>query len=153
MLLLTPPRQWWLILALTLPAHLAAELRDHVPLSMVLGWFVSNSAEALIGAACVRRFVGVPVRFDTIRRMGAFIVAGALVAPLVSSFFDAGFVTLFRWGTDTYWQFWQARLLSNIVAMLLVVPLIVTAGSQFDDLKKITFKRVTKASFWVLHCW
>jgi hypothetical protein len=50
-LLLTPSRWWWLVISVTLPAHLASELQSGVPTVMVLSWFLSNSTQALIGAA------------------------------------------------------------------------------------------------------
>src|SRR5689334_15203400 len=59
-LLLAPVRWWPGILLAVFPAHLAAELGSGVPLSMVLSWFVSNSAEALIGGLGVRRFTDRP---------------------------------------------------------------------------------------------
>jgi PAS domain S-box-containing protein len=143
MLLLAPRRQWWLILVAVFPAHLAVELPGGVPLAMVLGWFMSNCTEALVCAACVRLLNGYPVRFDSFWRMIWFIVAGAAFAPLVSSFLDAGFVTLLRWGGDTYWEVWRMRFWSNGLAMLTVVPVLVMTGSQLIEwLKKLTWKVV-----------
>src|SRR6185437_12647667 len=46
-LLLVPTRMWWLVLLSAFPAHLAIQLQSGVPLLMILGWFVSNSSEAL----------------------------------------------------------------------------------------------------------
>ena len=73
-----------------------------------------------------------------------FIVAGAAFAPFISSFLDAGFVTLFNWGTDSYWQVWRMRFLSNGLAMLTVVPVVVVAGSQLMDAaaQKVALKDV-----------
>src|SRR3954462_6883244 len=53
-LLLTPRRSWGWMIAAAFPAHLAAELPSAVPLPMALSWFVSNAAEALIGAIGIR---------------------------------------------------------------------------------------------------
>src|SRR5262245_59711984 len=50
-LLLTPPRQWWLLVLAVLPVHLIAETVLGVPLTMAACWFISNVAEALLGAA------------------------------------------------------------------------------------------------------
>ena len=97
-LLLTPVSSWWLLIAAALPAHLAAELQSGVPLTMVLGWFVSNSAEALIGAVCIRRFCASPLRFGSFRDVGVFLLFGAFLAPLLSSFLDAALVTTIGWG-------------------------------------------------------
>src|SRR6266850_5650758 len=56
-LLLTPVRFWWLILLAAFPAHLAAQLQSNVPPTMIFCWFISNSCEALVGAACVRYLI------------------------------------------------------------------------------------------------
>ncbi len=121
-LLLTPARSWWVLLAAAFPAHVAAELQSSVPGTMVVAWFASNCSEALIGAASVRMLVGRRLRFDSLRDIGALLLAGALVAPLLSSFLDAGLVKLIGWGEAGYWEMVQRRLLSNAVAFLLVVP-------------------------------
>src|SRR5687767_1023293 len=74
-LLLAAPRRWWIYLLAAFPAHLAAEL-GALPTSLVLGLFVTNCSEALIAAAGVRWLSGDgPARFDTLRRVAAFIVA------------------------------------------------------------------------------
>jgi len=57
-LLLTPVRIWWVILLAAFPAHLAAQLQSDVPPTMILCWFISNSCEALIGAAPLQRVLG-----------------------------------------------------------------------------------------------
>ncbi|HZN96691.1 MAG TPA: MASE1 domain-containing protein, partial [Gemmatimonadales bacterium] len=49
-LLLTPANWWPIILLGALPAHLAVELPSGFPPQLVMGWFVSNCSEALIGA-------------------------------------------------------------------------------------------------------
>src|SRR5262245_28924930 len=57
-LLLAPIEIWWLILLAVLPAHLLVQLPSNVPLLRSLGWFISNTTEALLGAvllySCVR---------------------------------------------------------------------------------------------------
>ena len=65
---------------------------------MVLGWYVSNCSEALIGAALVRAFVPGPLRLDSFRNAGIFLLCGALAAPLLSSFLDAALVQADRLG-------------------------------------------------------
>jgi PAS domain S-box-containing protein len=124
-LLLLPPRRWWMVAVGALPAHLLAELQGGVPMSMVLCWFVSNVAEAVIGATCVRAMVARPLTFDRLLHVAAFLFA-ALIAAFLSSFLDSWFVTLNRWGSSGYWDVWKLRLLSNVTASLIVVPVIVT---------------------------
>jgi len=125
-LLLAPARWWWVLLGAALPAHLLAELQSGVPLAMVLGWYASNCSEALIGAALVRAFLRGPLRFDSLRSAGVFLLFGVLVAPLASSFLDAGLVTLIGFGEGDYWTLVRMRFSSNVLAELTLVPLIVT---------------------------
>ena len=109
------------------PAHLLVELRSGIPLPMILCWFLSNSSEALIGASVVLVLGGGPARFDTFRGVGIFLLA-ALTSVFVSCFLDAGFVQLNGWGSSGYWENWSVRFLSNLLAQLTFVPVIVTWG-------------------------
>ena len=129
-LLLTPVRIWWMLLLAAFPAHLAAQLQSNVPPAMTLSWFVSNSCEALIGAGCVRYFIGRPVRLDRLRNVGIFCFFAAFLAPFLSSFLDAAFVVLNRFGHDGYWQIWRIRFSSNVLAALTLAPFIMTWGAN-----------------------
>ena len=123
-LLLTPTRAWWLMLLAALPAHLAGELSHGIPITMVLCWYISNSAEALIGAGVMRRFERNP-RLDTFRRVVNFLLAGVFLSPFLSSFLDAAFVSWNRFGLEGYWEVWRTRFLSNALATIALVPVIV----------------------------
>ena len=128
-LLLAPTRAWWWLLAAALPAHLLVELQSGVPVVMVLGWYISNCSEALIGAGLVRAFVPWPLRLDSLRNAGIFLFGGALAGPLVSSFLDAALVSLIGWGERGYWDLVGTRIFSNTLAALTVAPLILTLTS------------------------
>jgi two-component system sensor kinase FixL len=150
-LLLTPVRIWWLVLLGAFPAHLAAQLQSNVPPAMILSWFVSNSCEALIGAGGVRYFIGRPVRLDRLRNVGIFCFFAAFLAPLLSSFLDAAFVVLNRFGGDDYWQIWRIRFSSNVLATLTLVPFIITFGADgIARLARIRRTRLFEASLLVL---
>ena len=135
-LLLTPARSWWVLLAAALPAHLLAELQSGVPLAMVLGWYASNCSEALIGAGLVCAFVPCPLRLDSLRNAGIFLVCGGVAAPLGSSFLDAGLVKLVGFGEGEYWTLVRMRFSSNVLAELTVVPLVLTwATFRLEELR------------------
>ena len=146
-LLLAPTRAWWWLLAATLPAHLLVELQSGVPVSMVLGWYVSNCSEALIGAGLVRRFVPWPLRLDSLRSAGIFLFGGAFVAPVISSFLDAGLVSLVGWGERGYWDLVVTRIFSNTLAALTVAPLILSLASvDVSRLRNASLLRYAEAA-------
>jgi len=150
-LLLTPVRIWWVLLLAAFPAHLVAQLQSNVPLTMILCWFISNSGEALIGAACVRYLIDGPVRFNRLGNVGIFLFFAAFLAPFLSSFVDAGFVAINHWREDSYWQVWRIRFTSNILAALTLAPLIVTwIADGLAWLGKIRRARFLEAAFLLL---
>ena len=141
-LLLAPTRSWLILLLAALPAHVAIQLSNGVPVPMLLGWFVSNCAEALIGAVCVRRLTSGPLRLDDSRHVGLFVLACTLGVSL-SCFLDAGFVTLVGWGEGTYWGIWSSRFFSNLLAELTLVPTIVAwAHVDREALRRLTYGRI-----------
>jgi two-component system sensor kinase FixL len=124
-LLLFRRRAWPVLIAAVLPAHFLAEMSAAVPPAMVLGWFVSNVAEALIGALAIRCYLHRPPRLDCFRDLAAFLVGAGLFGVFLSSFLDAALVTMIGWRDSDYWTVWRTRLLSNLLATLTLVPLIV----------------------------
>ena len=124
-LLLAPRRKWWMFILAVLPPHLLIQLRAHVPLLTAMGWFFTNSGEALLGAYLIRR-VGGDARtwFDTVKGLIIFFAYGVFVAPLMTSFIDAAVVVSTGWG-EHYWLLWTTRLFSNMLGELALVPTIV----------------------------
>jgi len=146
LLLLTPRRRWWVVLLGAFPAHLLVELWSGIPLPMILCWFLSNSSEALIGAHVVHALGGRIARFDTFRGVGVFLLA-ALTSVFLSCFLDAGFVQLNDWGSTGYWENWRVRFLSNLLAQLTFVPLIVTWGEAgVRGLRRLSRPRALEAA-------
>ncbi len=125
-MLLTPVRAWWVLIATTFPAHVAAEMQSGVPLAMVLAWFTSNCSEALLGAGLIRYLLRATPRFHSLRDVGVVLACGVLLGPLASSFLDAGLVKLIGWGEDGYLQLVRTRCSSNVLAALTLVPVILT---------------------------
>jgi two-component system sensor kinase FixL len=129
-LLLEPRHKYWPVLLGAFPAHLAIQLQSGVPLPMILCWFVSNASEALIGALCLRRYIKGPVDFSSLRCVLLYVVFAALLAPFLSSFLDAGFVSLVGWKQQSYWQVWLTRFPSNVLAELTIPPVILLWASK-----------------------
>lgn len=145
-LLLVPKRYWWLILVAACPAHFASEIQSGVPVAMILSWFISNSFHALFGAFFICKFVDDGLRFDKLKDLTTFLFFGAFLAPFLSSFLDVALVKLNGWGTGSYWEVWRVRCLSNILATLTLVPVIVTwATGGFTAVQRASWFRYFEA--------
>ncbi len=136
-LLLTQRRWWWLVIVVTLPAHLASELLSGVPTSMVLSWFISNSTQALLGAFLLNVFIDDKLNLRRSKDLIAFFILGAFLSPFIASFLDAALVEINRWGNNSYWDIWRLRFLSNVLAVLILVPFVFEwVTLNVDELKK-----------------
>jgi two-component system sensor histidine kinase UhpB len=124
-LLLSPVRSWWLLLLAAFPAHLLVQLNANIPIAMSLSWFVSNCSEALIGASILRYLTKSKMSLDNTYQVGMFILV-AFLAPFLSSFIDAAFVMLNRFGNTPFWEVFRLRFFSNVLASLTLVPPILT---------------------------
>lgn len=129
-LLLTPVRQWWVVLLAVFPAHWLVQVQSKVPPGMIFSWFVSNSCEALIGACSARYLIRGPIRLDRLRNVAIFAFCCVFLAPFLSSFVDADFVALNHWGEGPYWATWRIRFISNALAALTIAAFIVTWGTK-----------------------
>ena len=125
--LLAPQRIWWALLLGVLPAHMIAQLQNGVPVWTASGWFISNSAEGLIGAFLIRRFIRQESLFDTVRGVLTFVLCGVFIAPLLTSFLDAAAVVVTGWGHG-YWPLGAERFWTNALAQLTIVPTVVLGG-------------------------
>lgn len=127
--LLVSPRKWWTLLVGVFPAHMFAQLHTGVPLWTAIGWFFTNSSEALIGAFCITRLINAKEGLDSVRGAFTFVTFGVLFAPLASSFLDAAAVVITGWGTG-YWSIGIERFWSNTLSELTIVPTIVLGTSR-----------------------
>jgi two-component system sensor histidine kinase UhpB len=127
-LVLAPVRLWWKILLALVPAHFLAQLPDGVPVATAFGWLLGNAGEALLGAALLSRVSRRRLLFHSLHGVTWFLLCAFILAPLVTSFLDAAVVVSTNWGRD-YWVLWTTRLLSNMLAQLTIVPVIVVAGT------------------------
>ena len=122
-LLMVPHRMWWACLAGALPVHILLEIDAGFSAELVALLFVTNCSEALLAAIAVRILSDAPTRFDSLRRVAAFVGGAGLLAPIVSSFADAAVVDLVR--GEYYWDVWRVRVFSNVLTELSVAPAII----------------------------
>ncbi len=144
-LLLTPLRLWWVCLAGALPVHFLVHMSAGWPLSLIAPLFLTDCSEALIAAGGVRLLSDAPHRFDTLRRVGAFVVAAGLAAPILSSFADAAVLHAIQ--GEPYWTVWRTRVFANSLTELSVVPLIVlVATARTSCVAQLSRRRIWEAS-------
>jgi signal transduction histidine kinase len=128
-LLLTPRRTWWILLLAVLPTHMLVQLQAGVPVWTALGWFITNTSEALIGAFCIARFTHPRNTLDNVRGVFTLVVFGVMLAPLATSFLDAAAVVITGWGR-AFWPLGVERFWTNALAELTLVPVIVLGSSN-----------------------
>lgn len=144
--LLAPRRTWGILLLAVLPAHIIAQLQAGVPALTAMGWFMTNTSEALIGAFCITRLSHPRNTLDNVRGVFTFVVFGVLLAPLATSFLDAAAVVITGWGRN-YWPLGLERFWTNALAELTIVPAIVLGGSNgISWIRRVSLARYSEAA-------
>jgi two-component system, LuxR family, sensor kinase FixL len=143
-LLVVTPDKWWIYLLATLPVHLLVEIPTVRPVEMVPLLFVTNCSEAVIAALVIRLFSDRPNRFDTLRRMGVFILGAVIAGPTISSFLDAALVSAMT--GEHYWTIWSTRVPANaLTELMLVPPAVIFVSSGLDRLRDASRRRIAEA--------
>jgi len=124
-LLIVPYRKWPLYLAAAFPAQMLMAWQTGAPAGTLALLFLTNCADAALGAFLVRRVAGSigAFRFDGLRNTTVFVVL-ATIATLVLSFADAGISTATGWA-GSFAAAFLTRARSNTLTHLIVVPALV----------------------------
>ena len=125
-LLLAPPRRWWIFLLAAAPVHIVVQLRDGVPSLGIFGQLVGNFGQALFVAMSVRYLVKGRLQLDSFRAVIIFILCAVFLAPILVSSIAAYLYVLSGWEQE-YWYVWRARVLSNALSSLTIIPPILMA--------------------------
>jgi PAS domain S-box-containing protein len=120
-LLLVHPRLWWIFLLAVSPVHIVAQLKDGVPILGVLSQLVGNYGQALLAAMSVRYFVKGRLQLNSFRNLVVFIGCAVILAPFLVSSMAAYLYVWSGWEHD-YWYVWRARVLSNALSTLTIIP-------------------------------
>jgi PAS domain S-box-containing protein len=124
-LLVVPTRQWPGILLAALPAQLYGGWQSGAPLLTLSLLFVTNCADAMLGAFLVHRLSGGRWRLRGLPDMLLFLVAAA-TAPALVSFADAAITIWTGWGAD-YQSALTTRVRANVLTNVILVPAVVSA--------------------------
>jgi len=146
--LLTPTQMWWPILLAVLPAHVIVELQNGVDFSTILGLYVTNCGQALLGAAGIRFVFGESHRLDTLRRIVVFGLCAVFAAPFLVSFLDTAVAMLTHWEMRNQFALhWEERFVSNALTTLILSPVILVIADRWRDwLPQATPRRCLEAA-------
>ncbi len=120
-LLLVPPRRWWIFLVAVSPVHAFVQFQDAVPALGILSQLLGNFGQALVAATTVRYFAKGEIRLDSFRGVIIFTLCAVILAPFAVSAVAAYLYVLSGWEQD-YWYVWRARVLSNALSTLTIIP-------------------------------
>jgi len=142
-LLLLPPRLWWVALTAVLPAHILVLAPTGWPWPLIIGLFVTNTLQAVVGAVLTYRLARGSSSAASF--MAAFVAGAVFIAPFLLSFADVG--ALFASGlADEYWTAWRDRFLSNAASIVIFVPPILAAAGAWRTRRAPPPKRILEAA-------
>src|SRR3954467_5358245 len=140
-LLLVAPRRLWLAFAFfpLLGDMVHAQIVSH-SLSLSLAYSSVYISVLLGTSAVLRRFAGAPVRLDSIRKLGQFV----LIAPIAGNFLAACLgSTISYWSGQSYLDSLRVWWVSDALSMLLITPFLIA----WSDFKPTEFRRLTPRGF------
>ena len=115
------------------PVHIFVQLQDGVPALGILSQLIGNFGQALVAAMSVRYFVKGQLQLDSFRARHYFCPGAVLLAPFLVSAIAAYLYVLSGWEHD-YWYAWRARVLSNALSTLTIIPPILMAfGAKVEN--------------------
>jgi PAS domain S-box-containing protein len=120
-LLLAPKRYWPVYFVAVFPAQLAAAAHVHAPLLPLSLLYLTNWADAALGASLVHYFARGPVLLSRLRNMLLVLVLACTLSTALVSFADAA-VALWTGWTDAYWLAWATRTRANLLTNVVLVP-------------------------------
>jgi PAS domain S-box-containing protein len=127
-LLVAPPRLWWIYLGAVLLAHLhlATIFQPAAPFVVVLTQISGNFALAIASVFAVQAVARRPILFDTFRSVLIFIVVAGIAVPSVVNALIL-LVHLATGWTNDFWQSWRQWMIAGVFPTITIPPLIVLA--------------------------
>jgi len=133
-LIVSPPRTWPFFLVPSLAPQLLVGYENGAPLLSVSLLFLTNCADAALGATLWRQISRGEVRVQSLRMMILFLVFGATLPTLLVSFADAAITVATHWSPD-FALAYITRARANVLTNVIFVPTaLAVLGADFRDL-------------------
>jgi PAS domain S-box-containing protein len=120
-LLISRPRNWWILLLSTLPIRWLLAGPWNLPAWFLLSVFLNDCAKALLVAWVLRRWLVNPLRFGGVGEYALFCLVAVLLAPVLSAFWGAAARHVLGY---PFWPAWKQWFLGNAATHLIVTPAI-----------------------------
>jgi len=139
-LLLARRRTWWIYLLAAAPVHILVQVQDAVPVWGIMSQLLGNFGQAVLAALTVHHFNKGAPPFDSFRAIVIFMLGAVIFAPVVVSSIAAYLYVLSGW-EHSYRYAWGARVLSNALSTLMIVPPIILLVSRKATAKTASVPR------------
>jgi PAS domain S-box-containing protein len=133
-LLLVPLQKWWIYVLALAPVHILVQVQDAVPAWGIVSQLLGNFGQALLAAFSVRYFNKGAPAFDSFRAVVIFMLGAVIFAPMFVSSIAAYLYVLSGW-EQSYGYAWGARVLSNALSTLMIVPPIILLATRRASVK------------------
>lgn len=120
-LLCTRRRWWWLLFAGTLPIRLLVQTTPESSTWFLLACWINDCAKAAGSAWLLQRFLKDPIRLNSLRDLGFFLLFAVMLMPLLSAFGGAAARSSVG---HAYWPSFEQWLLGDALAGLIVTPIL-----------------------------
>jgi len=120
-LCVTPARSWPAFLLASFPPHLLVGWQNHSPLGPMSLIYITNCADAALGATLWHFISPNEWRIEGLRQMLAFLLLSATIPTLLVSFADAAITVASGWGHD-YSLAFETRARANVLTNVILVP-------------------------------
>ena len=142
-LLLTPPNEWWLYLAIAVPIRLIPTPHPTIPLWFVFATSANDLIKATFAAYLLRRLPNGSSHPSTMPQLGTFIGVGVFVVPVLSGFAGAATRHLLGYG---FWVSWYQWFLGDALANVVLTPtLLYWSSKRFRALRP----RTAELGLWI----
>jgi two-component system, LuxR family, sensor kinase FixL len=120
-LLCTRPKWWWLLLVAILPVRLLVAVPIDLQPWFLGAVYVNDCAKGVLAALLLRRFLVDPIRLQSMRDLGVYVLFAVALVPALSAL--AGAATRAGMG-QPFWPSFEQWLLGDALASLVVTPIL-----------------------------
>jgi PAS domain S-box-containing protein len=120
-LLCTRQSWWWLLLLATLPIRLLTNVSPGSGLGFLLAVYLNDCSKAALSAWLLQRFMPDRFRFTSIRDFAVYFGVAVLLSPALSAV--GGAAARGAVGHE-FWPAWEQWFLGNVMAGLIVTPIL-----------------------------